>query len=128
MEIPGYKFISNHRDYKSAGGAGLYLLDDLEYKLCRDCNYSEPEVIETLFVEINILNGKNIIVGTVYRPPNYNVRAFLDECNEILAKITRIDKYCYLGGDYNLDPFHYSDHAPILKNLLTVYFPICSFL
>ena len=62
-------------------------------------------MIETLFVEINILNGKNIIVGTVYRPPNYNVRAFLDKCNEILAKITRIDKYCHFGGDYNLDHF-----------------------
>ena len=112
VEIPGYKFISNHRDSKSAGGAGLYLLDDLEYKLCRDCNYSEPEVIETLFVEINIPNGKNIIVGTVYRPPNYNIRDFLEKFNEILAKITRNDKYCYLGGDYNIDLFHYSDHAP----------------
>ena len=89
-----------------------YLLDDLEYKLCRDCNYSEPEVIETLFVEINIPNGKNIIVGTVYRPPNYNTRDFLEKFNEILAKITRNDKYCYLGGDYNIDLFHYSDHAP----------------
>ena len=54
VEIPGYKFISNHRDYKSdksAGGAGRYLLDVLDGKLCRNCNYSEPEVIETLFVE-----------------------------------------------------------------------------
>ena len=55
---------------------------------------------------------KNIIVGTVYRPPNYNTRDFLDKFNEILAKITRNDKYCYLGGDYNIDLFHYSDHAP----------------
>ena len=90
VEIPGYKFISNHRDYKSTGGAGLYLLDVLECKLCRDCNYSEPEVIETLFVEINIPNGKNIIAGIVYRPPNYNVWAFLENCNEIVAKITSI--------------------------------------
>ncbi|CAH3046112.1 unnamed protein product, partial [Porites lobata] len=48
-------------------------------------------MIETLFVEINIPNGKNIIVGTVYRPPNYNTRDFLDKFNEILAKITRND-------------------------------------
>ena len=61
---------------------------------------------------INIPNGKNIIVGIVYRPPNYNVWAFLEKCNEIVAKITRNDKYCYLGGDYNLDLFHYSDDAP----------------
>ena len=71
--------------------------------------------METLFVEINIPNipnGKNIRVGTLYRPPNYSVRAFLGKCNEILSKITRNDKYCYLGRDYNLDLFYYSDHAP----------------
>lgn len=38
--------------------------------------------------------------------------AFLDKCDEILAKITRNGRYCYLGGDKNLDLFHYSDHAP----------------
>ena len=59
------------------------------------------------------------IVDTVCRPPNYKVRAFRDECNEILAKITRNNKYCYLGADYNLDLFHYSDHAPT-QDLLTV--------
>ena len=41
-----------------------------------------------------------------------DIRDFLEKFNEILAKITRNDKYCYLGGDYNIDLFHYSDHAP----------------
>lgn len=68
------------------------------------------------------------IVDTVCRPPNYNVRAFRDECNEILAKITRNNKYCYLGADYNLDLFHYSDHAPTQEFVDSQYFPICSFL
>ena len=35
-----------------------------------ECNFSDPEVIETLFVEITVPQEKNIIVGSVYRPPN----------------------------------------------------------
>lgn len=70
VDITGYNFVSNHRKSKSGGGVGIYLQNDLEYKLRPDCNLSEPEVIETLFVEIIIPHGKNIIVGTVYRPPN----------------------------------------------------------
>ena len=44
------------------------LLDpDMAIVITDDCNYSEPEVIETLFVEINIPNGKNIIVGLLLK-------------------------------------------------------------
>ena len=53
VNITGYNFVSNHRKSKSGGGVGIYLqLSDLEYKLRPDCNLSDPEVIETLFVEI----------------------------------------------------------------------------
>ena len=33
-------------------------------------------ILKLTYFEINIPNGKNII-GTVYRPPNYNTRDFL---------------------------------------------------
>ena len=39
------------------------------------CNYSDPEVIESLFVELDNPFGKNIVVGVVYRPPNQNISA-----------------------------------------------------
>ena len=45
--------------------------------MCTDCNYSDPEVIESLFVELDNPLGKNIVVGVVYRPPNQNISPFL---------------------------------------------------
>ena len=84
VNIPGYKFVSNHRRTKSGDGTGLYLQDNFDYKLCSDCKYSSPDVIEYLFAEMNIPNGINIIVGTIYRPPNQNVLLFLQKFNEII--------------------------------------------
>ena len=96
VNITGYNFVSNHRKSKSGGGVGIYLQNDLEYKLRPDCNLSDPEVIETLFVEIIIPHGKNIIVGTVYRPPNRNIAMYLEKFNDILSKISKDNKHCYV--------------------------------
>ena len=103
VEIPGYKFISSHRVI--SGGTGIYLQEHFENSLRSDCNHSDPDAIESLFVEINNPHGKNIVVRAIYRPPNQNTTAFLDIFNNILSKVFREDKYCYLGGDYNLDLF-----------------------
>ena len=66
VNIPGYDFISNHRAYKTGGGVGIYLQDCLQYKLLKNCTISNPEAIESLFIEVSNPLGKNIIVGTVY--------------------------------------------------------------
>jgi hypothetical protein len=58
VDISGYKFVSNHRTTKPGGGVGLYLQNSLEYKLCSKCNYTNPDLIEPIFVEICIPNGK----------------------------------------------------------------------
>ena len=104
--IPGYKFVSNHRKDKIGGGTGLYIQDSLEYKLCSDCIISDPETIESLFVEIQIPNG------TIYRPVNQNVEAFLDKFNSIMSIISKENNHCYLMGDFNSNLLHYENHIP----------------
>ena len=49
VNIIGYSFVSKHRKSKPGGGVGIYLQNDLDYKVRPKCNFSEPEVIETLF-------------------------------------------------------------------------------
>ena len=111
VNLPGYNFISNHRRGKTGGGVGLYLGDYFQYKLIQDCNISNPEVIESLFVEISNPLGKNIIVGTVYRPPNQNLVSFIEHFNKILSIISKDNKQCYIMGDFNLDLLHCDHHA-----------------
>ena len=62
-------------------------------------------MIETKFIEIVNNNGKNIIVGVIYRPPNSYFATFESTMNTILEKIDRENKLCYLMGDFNIDLF-----------------------
>ena len=96
VNITGYNFVSNHRKSKTGGGVGIYLQNDLQYKLLNECKLSDPKTIESLFVEITVLHGKNIFVGSVYRPPNQNTVLFLDKFNDILSRISKDNKQCYV--------------------------------
>ena len=53
-------------------------------------------------MEITIPHGKNTIVGRVYRPPNQNTTLFLYKFNDILSRISKNNKQCYVRGDFNL--------------------------
>jgi exonuclease III len=65
--------------------------------------FENEEIAESLFIEINNSIGKNIIVGVIYRPPNQDVTSFLTSYNELLSKITKENKTCYIMGDFNLN-------------------------
>ena len=51
---------------------------------------------ESLFIEIVKPQGKNIVAGVIYRPPNQNLDEFLTMTNELLSKISNENKVCYL--------------------------------
>ena len=65
---------------------------------------NEEGVIESLFIEIVTTVGKNIIVGTIYRPPNGKFEIFETSISKILTKIDKSKKITYLMGDFNIDP------------------------
>ena len=84
--------------------------------------------MESLFVKIHIPNGKNIIVGTIYRPPNQNLDIFFDKFNTILSIISKDNKNCYLMGDFNLDFLQYDKHKSTQEFIdsffLHMFYPI----
>ena len=55
----------------------------LNKKLLEECKFSDPDVIESLFLENIVPHGKNIVVGCVYRPPNQNIAMFSDKFSNI---------------------------------------------
>jgi len=62
VNITGYNFVSNHRKSIIGGRVNIYLQNDTEYKILKECKFTDTEVIESVFVEITVLQGKNIIV------------------------------------------------------------------
>ena len=51
---------------------GLYVSDNLDFRIRTDIYAYEDEVMESLFIEISRPHERNVIVGIIYRPPNQN--------------------------------------------------------
>ena len=59
-------------------------------------------------IEIVRLNTKTIVVGVMSRPPNSN--AFVSKQYEIIQKLSRENKLCYIMGDFNLNLLNHGNH------------------
>ena len=54
-------------------------------------------------MEIVNPRGKNLIAGTIYRPPIHNLLEFMESFQSLIERVTRDNKLCYIMGDFNLD-------------------------
>ena len=69
--------------------------------------------IESLFIEINkeLLNtDKNVLIGTIYRPPDTDTKEFINKFQIIIESIHRENKWCYLMGDFNINLMNCDTH------------------
>lgn len=110
VEIHGYNFIHKHRENRTGGGVGLYLSNDLQFKSRNDLHFSDSNSIDALFIEVINSQGKNAIVGVVYRPPDQNLNTFVHEFNSLAEKISRENKSCFILGDFNINFMNYQRH------------------
>ena len=77
LNISGYKFLSNHRTKKVDGGVGLYVQSYLEHRLLTNCMFSDPNLIQSLFVEIIVPNGKNITRNSAHALDHNHMRKII---------------------------------------------------
>ena len=75
----------------------------MNYKVRKDLRFDNSETTDSLFVEIIVPEGKNIMIVVIYRPPNGNLLFFVSSFNEIIGKVVRESKLCYLMGDFNVN-------------------------
>jgi hypothetical protein len=103
FELENYDFVNVNRCRKNGGGVGIFISNQMKYKSRKDLNLNYENTIESVFIELIIPSGKNIIIGVVYRPPNNKIDEFENKINEILGKMDKENKVCYLMGDFNID-------------------------
>ena len=63
--------------------------------------------LESIFIE---LVSPNIIVGCVYRPPNFDLTLFNGILDTLLSKINSGKQRCYIAGDFNINLLKYEQH------------------
>ena len=110
----GYNHYSNYRSQQHGGGVSLFVKDHIHVKSRSDLNVMSPNY-ESVIVELEgSVNGKsrNIIIGTIYRPPGGDVYCFIKELESLLENIKRENRKCYIMGDFNLDLLKADTHQP----------------
>ena len=112
FHLPGYHFISSHREHKAGGGVGIYIQSHLKFKLRTDLQSSDNALYESVLVEIIQPHRKNIIVGCFYRPPDASVADFNNSLEGILSTISFENKLSYLMGDFNISILNSQSHQP----------------
>ena len=88
INIKGHKYEGIHRENKKGGGVGILIKDRLIYKPRPDLNKSsQHNSYEHFFIE---LKGSryNVIIGSLYQPPNTDIDKFLEEYNNSLERIS----------------------------------------
>ena len=90
----------------------MFISTNIKYKVRQDLNLFSEDILESIFIETSI-NGKNTIIGTIYRPPNNKYNEFEIELSRILQKIDKENKSCLYMGDLNIDLLKYgcNDYA-----------------
>ena len=109
--VEGYNMESICRLDTIGGGVSLCVKEGISYTVRQDLCVSN-EVTECIFIEISENeNCNNMIVASIYRPPNTDIDQFIDIMQVILNQIKREKKICYLSGDFNLDLFKSDSHS-----------------
>ena len=78
IEIAGYN-IEQTPTESNAGGALIYISQNLSYKPRKDLQVYAPKEIESVFIELLLPNNQNYLIGTVYKHPSMQHFKFNEE-------------------------------------------------
>ena len=116
VNISGYDLISNERDNKKGGGVGILLASYLSYKVRPDLEI-QNNLYEICVVELNSNSG-NIILVSLYKPPNTNDKTFLKDYKTLISTLKKEKhKRVIIGCDHNFDLLK-ADHHNGTRNFL----------
>ncbi|CAH3040926.1 unnamed protein product, partial [Porites lobata] len=83
VDINGFKFLHKYRQNRTGGGVGLYISNDLEFKLREDLSLHNVDTVESLFIEL---------IRPREKKKNFE------------------NKICFLMGDFNINLINYQNH------------------
>ena len=100
FEIPGYKSVSIYREKQRGGGIKVYYLESVNIEVIKHMS-GISTACESLFFTAKLPNNKQMILGAIYRPPQFNMSEFLSFLDSTLADIA--SKRSVIVGDFNID-------------------------
>ena len=96
VALPGYSFYSNNSSTKT-GGVDIYVVDSF---YCQEITNLRLNLLgcEDVWIEVNLNDKTNLVVGTVYRHPQPNYLKFSQAFYNNLLKLKGNKKFVVLGS------------------------------
>ena len=120
--LDNYNLFASCRERGEGGGTAIYVHSSLSAKSRDDI---ANMMTENVFVEIQVKSDRTVrkvVVGCVYKPPNYPHLHFFDTLEAVIASLDRENKLTILAGDFNYNLFKHQDKNVLhFQNLLSSY-------
>ena len=117
--LPGYTFISKHRQNKTRGGVGIYIRNDISFNRREDLEINIEGEFETIFIETQV-NKVNTIIGEIYRIPGINEGLSISHFERQLNLLNNINHNILIGTDQNFDYLKINTHKHT-SDLLNIF-------
>ena len=113
------------RSHSQNGGVGMYVKSNLSASPRKDLDCSNDD-FETVWIEVDRKNEKNLLFCCVYRHPNSNVESLTFHLNDILLKVTQSNKLAFIMGDFNVNLLNYnSDTQLVILSIISSLIILC---
>ena len=101
---------TNLRQGARGGGVGIYVKENISFKILNKFSIFVERIFESLFVEVTLASGKKLIIGSIYRPgtkiPGLTFKdqysQFSDLLTNLLSELGNLENV-FLYGDFNLN-------------------------
>ena len=104
LNIEGYQDPVGMPTEAQKGGVCIYSKIGIDWKPRNDLNMHKSKELESYFIEAINGNGKNAIIGSIYRHPRMSKDSFIEDYMEPLNdKLSKENKKIFLAGDFNFD-------------------------
>ena len=112
VNIKGYTFEGVPRVRKKGGGVGFLVKEGLVYHALTELNNRNIDpCFEHYYIEFKG-NKYNVILGSIYRPPNTNLEKFMVEYKSSLEWLSKLkNKEIILGMDHNINFLKHDVHS-----------------
>ena len=87
LNIPNYKLVYQNCSTKMEGGVAILIHNSLMYKEQTDLKTFNSDILECIFLEMNIKGKQPIIIGSFYCPPSTDPKRFNHVYNQLANKL-----------------------------------------
>ena len=82
------------------------------------------EAVESRSIEFLNKKCKNIILNTIYKPPNGDIETWENYFKNLYAKNAIVNKHIFLAGDFNLNALDFENNKKVQNFINLMFFMV----